>query len=222
VLKYRRWTLDADAYYVHFQNGYDNYTDPTTTEPVFVATGPTNTKGIEAESNIILGWGFSVYANGTMGSAKYQTGASYPNGGFWVANTPKNVETVSLLWNRRNWDVGLVDKRVGTLYNDNAQLTYLINGVSIPYPVNQAVKINPFNLVNVFANYTVKNGSWLRGSKIGFAVTNLADKHNIVGITPFIAPTASVPFVQSPNDLLNLLPGRSVMVTFTAGYAPRR
>ena len=25
VIKYRRWTLDADAYYVHFQNGYDSY-----------------------------------------------------------------------------------------------------------------------------------------------------------------------------------------------------
>jgi iron complex outermembrane receptor protein len=222
VLKYRRWTLDADAYYVHFQNGYDSYTDPTTNESVFVATGPTNTKGLEAESNIVLGWGFSVYANGTMGSAKYQTGPNFPNGGRWVANTPKNVETVSLFWRHQNWDLGLVDKRVGTLYNDNAQLTYLINGVKIPYPVDEAIKINPFNLVNVFANYTVKNGSWLRGSKIGLAVTNLGDKHNIVGVTPFIAPTASAPFVQSPNDLLNLLPGRSVMVTFTAGYAPRR
>ncbi len=46
VLKHRRWTLDADAYYVHFQNAYDTYIDPSSLEPVFVATGPTNTKGI--------------------------------------------------------------------------------------------------------------------------------------------------------------------------------
>lgn len=222
VLKHRRWTLDADAYYVHFQNGYDQYTDPTTNEPIFVATGPTNTKGIEAEGNVLLGWGFSVYANGTMGSAKYQTGANYPNGGLWVADTPKDVETVSLLWRSRNWDIGLVDKRVGRLYNDNASLMYLINGIQIPYPVDQAIKIDPFNLVNVFVNYTVKRGSWLRGSKIGLAVTNLADSHNIVGVTPFTAPTASVPYVQNPGDQLNLVPGRSVMVTITAGYAPRR
>jgi iron complex outermembrane receptor protein len=222
VLKHRRWTLDADAYYVHFQNGYDQYTDPTTNEPIFVATGPTNTKGIEAEGNVLLGWGFSVYANGTMGSAKYQTGASYPNGGLWVADTPKDVETVSLLWRNRNWDIGLVDKRVGRLYNDNASLMYLINGIQIPYPVDQAIKIDPFNLVNVFVNYTVKRGSWLRGSKIGLAVTNLADSHNIVGVTPFTPPTASVPYAQNPGDQLNLVPGRSVMVTITAGYAPRR
>jgi len=220
-MKHRRWTLDADAYYIHFQNAYDTYTDPTTTESVFVATGPTNTKGIEAESNIIIGGGFSLYVNGSMGSAKYQ-GGPYPNGGLWVADTPKNVETVSLLWRHKDWDLGFVDKRVGTLYNDNTTLKYLIDGVMIPYPVDQAITINPFNLVNVFANYQIKGASWLRGSKIGLAVNNLANSHNLVGVTPAIAPTAAVPYVQNAGDLLNLLPGRSVMVTLTAGYAPRR
>ena len=222
VIKHNRWTLDADAYYVHFQNGYDSFIDPTTNEPVFVATGPSNTKGVEAESNIIVGGGFSLYLNGTLGSAKYQEGASYPNGGLWVADTPKNVETVSLLWRHNNWDLGLVDKRVGTLYNDNGTLNYVIDGAKIPYPVDEAITINPFNLVNVFANYTVKNASWLRGSKIGLAVNNLANSHNIVGVTPAVAATAAVPYAQNSGDLLNLLPGRSVMLTFTAGLAPRR
>jgi len=222
VLKFNRWTLDADAYYVHFQNAYTSYTDPSTNEAVFVATGPTNTKGIEAESNIIIGWGFSLYLNGTMGSAKYASGPNYPNGGFWVANTPKNVESVALLWRHKNWDVGFTDKRVGTLYNDNGTLTYVINGVKIPFPVNEAVTINPFNLLNVYANYTIKNESWLRGSKIGLAINNLADSHNIVGITPATAATSTVPFAPSPSDLLNLLPGRSVMATFTLGFAPKK
>ncbi|HYW46587.1 MAG TPA: TonB-dependent receptor [Bryobacteraceae bacterium] len=222
VMKHRRWTLDADAYYIHFQNGYDSYIDPTTNEPVFVATGPSNTKGVEAESSFILGYGLSLYANGTMGSAKYQTGPNYPNGGLWVANAPKNVETVSLLWRHNNLNVGLVDKRVGSLYNDNATLNYLVNGVSIPFPVDEALKIDPFNVVNFFANYTVKSRSWLRGSKIGVAFNNLANSHNVVGITPGAGPTASAHYVESPSDLLNLLPGRSVMLTFTAGWAPRR
>jgi iron complex outermembrane receptor protein len=222
VVKFRRWTLDADAYYVHFQNGYDSYIDPTTNEPVFVATGPSNTKGLEAESNIVIGWGFTLYLNGTLGSAKYQTGPNFPNGGLWVANTPKNVETLSLLWRHKNWDVGLVEKRVGTLYNDNGTFNYTIDGIKIPYPVDQAITINPFNVVNVFINYTVKNASWMRGSKIGLAINNLADSHNIVGVTPFTAATATVAYAPNPGDQLNLLPGRSVMVTFTAGYAPKR
>ena len=76
--------------------------------------------------------------------------------------------------------------------------------------------------MNVFVNYTIKNQSWLRGSKIGLAVNNLADSHNIVGVTPATAATSTVAYAQNPNDLLNLLPGRSVMVTFTVGWAPKR
>ncbi len=74
------------------------------------------------------------------------------------------------------------------MYNDNGSLPYNINGISIPYPVDQAVTINPFSLVNVFVNYTVKDTSFLRGSKIQLAINNLADiATNITGITPFVA-----------------------------------
>src|ERR1035437_9828068 len=99
-------------------------------------------------------------------------------------NTPKNVESVAFLWRHKNWDIGLTEKRVGTLYNDNGSLTYLIGGIKIPYPVDQAITINPFNMLNVYVNYTIKNQSWLRGSKLGLAVNNLADSHNVVGVTP--------------------------------------
>ena len=222
VLKMNRFTLDMDAYYVHFQNGYDSFTDPTTGEPIYVATGPSNTKGIEAEYNIALPYSFSVYGNLSVGSAKYQTGVNYPNGGEWVANTPSDVEGISLLWQHRNYDMGLTWKRVGRYYNDNGSLNYNINGISIPYPVDQAVTINPFNLVNVFVNYTVKNTSYLRGTKIQLAINNLANSHSLTGITPGVGPTATTPYVSSPLDQLNLLPGRSISLTITGGYAPRR
>jgi len=222
VLKFNRFTLDADAYYVHFQNGYDSYIDPTDNEPVYVATGPSNTKGVEAESSIAIMHGLSLYVNGSLGSAKYAGGPNYPNGGEWVANTPKNIEAATLLYQHANWDIGLIEKRVGTYYNDNATLTYNINGIKIPYPVDQAITINPFSLTNFFFNYTIKNASWLRGSKIGFSANNLFDSHNIVGITPFTAPTTTVAYAPNPGDQLNLLPGRSVMVTLTVGWAPRR
>ena len=153
VIKFRRWTLDADAYYVHFQNAYDSYIDPSTNELVFIPSGPLNTKGIEAESNVIVGWGFSLYLNGSMGSAKYQEGNGFPNGGLWEANSPSNVETVGVFWRRKNWDVGFLDKRVGTMYNDNGSLTEIIGGVPLPVPVNQAITINPFTLLNFNVNY---------------------------------------------------------------------
>ena len=209
VLKLNRVTLDLDAYYVHFQNGYASYIDPTTTEPVFYQTPPSNTKGIEAEANIVIGYGISLYGNVSFGQAKYKSVASYIDGGRWVANTPSDVEGLSLLYQHRNWDVGMTCKRVGQFYNDNGT-------------INQAIAIDPFDLVNLFFNYTIKNASRLRGTKIQLAFNNLADSHNIVGVTPANAGTIAAPFVANPGDLLNLLPGRSITITITGGYAPRR
>jgi iron complex outermembrane receptor protein len=132
------------------------------------------------------------------------------------------VEGLAILWQHKSWDVGVTYKRVGTYYNDNATLSYKINGLTVPYPVNQAVTIKPFELTNLFVNYTIKNASRLRGSKIQFGLNNLTDSHNLVGITPATAPTATTPFVAAPGDLLNLLPGRSFSISITGGYASRR
>jgi iron complex outermembrane receptor protein len=158
-----------------------------------------------------------------VGSAKYQTGPGYFNGGLWVANTPKNTEAFGLTWQRRNWDVGIFHKRVGQMYNDGTgNINYVFNGITVPTPANQAISINPFDLTNLFVNYTMKGSSFLRGSKLSFAVNNLFDNHNVVGITPFTPATAAAPFVPNAQDQMNLLPGRSVMVSLTVGYAPKR
>jgi iron complex outermembrane recepter protein len=204
VLKFNRWTLDVDAYYIHFDNPYSAINNPTSqTELIYVQTGPSNTKGIEAESNIFLARGVSLYLNGTLGAAKYH------DTGLWVANAPSNTETVGLTWQHRNWDEGFFHKRIGKMYNDNGS-------------VNQAVPISPFNVSNVFVNYTMKNASFLRGSKIGLSVNNLFDNHNITAIAPATPATSAVPFAPAGGDLLTLLPGRSLMVSLTVGYAPRR
>jgi iron complex outermembrane receptor protein len=111
---------------------------------------------------------------------------------------------------------------VGRIYDDNGSLSYVVNGIPISYPVDQAVKIDSFDIVNLFVNYTIKNASWLRGSKLGLAVNNLADNHAVIGITPAVSPTTTVAFNPNGGDLLNLLPGRSVMATLSVGWAPRR
>ena len=191
----RRWT--PTAYYSHFQNPYTSSPDPTG-EPIFYQTGPSNTKGVEAESNILVAYGFSIYLNGTLGSAKYaQTG-------LWVASAPRNAETVGLTYRLESWDIGFFDKRIGQMYNDNGS-------------VNQAVAIDPFHVTNLFLNYTVRGESTLRGTKFRLSVNNLLDKHSIVGVVPALASSAT-----SPNDVLTLLPARSMALTVTFGFAPGR
>jgi iron complex outermembrane receptor protein len=204
VLKFNRWTLDVDGYFIHFDNPYSAINDPTSqTELIYVQTGPSNTKGIEAESTIFIRRGLSLYLNGTLGSARYS------NTGLWVANAPSYTETAGLTWQEKNWDMGFLSKRIGKMYNDNGS-------------VNQAAPIHPWSVSNLFLNYTVKNSSFLRGSRLGLAVNNLFDNHSITGITPATPATASVPFAPAGGDLLTMLPGRSVMATLTVGFAPRR
>jgi len=222
VVTHNRWTVDWDAFYTHYQNAYASYTDILTGEPVSTQTGPSNTKGIEAETNIVLGRNFSLYLNGEMGCAKYAEGPNYPNGGLWVADTPDNIETGALLYQHRNWDIGLLEKRVGRLYNDNKTLNYNINGATLSFPVDQAVTISPFEMTNLFFNYTFKGESLFRGSKIGVSVNNLFNAQNITGVTAATKPTIVAPFVASPSDLIQTLPGRSIMLTLTAGLAPKK
>ena len=204
VIKFNRWTLDVDGYFIHFDNPYSAINDPTSqTELIYVLTGPSNTKGIEAESTIFIRRGLSLYLNGTLGSARYS------DTGLWVANAPGYTETAGLTWQEKNWDVGLLSKRIGKMYNDNGS-------------VNQAIPIAPWSVSNLFLNYTVKNSSFLRGSRLGLAVNNLFDDHSITGIAPALKPTSAAPFTPNGGDLLTLLPGRSIMATLTVGFAPRR
>ncbi len=198
VLKTNRFTLDADAYFIKAENPYSSAPDATG-EPVYFKTSPTKTMGFEVEGNVVLGKGFFLYANGTIGQAKYDDTK------LWVATSPHDTQTVGLTFLHNNWDIGFFNKRIGTFYNDNGGK-------------NQAVTIDPFNITNLFVNYTLKRASLLRGTKFRVGVNNLFDKHNIVGVTP--ASTA----ISTPQagDFLTLMAGRSISVSMTVGFAPRR
>ncbi len=200
VVKLNRFTLDADAFFIKAQSPYASTLDLVTGEPVYYLSGNTLSKGLEAEANIAAGHGFNLYLNGTLLGAKYQ------DSHLWVANSPHDTETVGVSYMNKNWDLGFFNKRIGDMYNDSGKF-------------NQAVPIDPFNISNLFFNYTVKQNIWLRGTKFRFGVTNLFDQHSIIAVTP---ATAAAVFVPAPGDTLSIMAGRSVSVTMTFGYAPER
>jgi iron complex outermembrane receptor protein len=200
VFKKNKLTLDVDAYYVRFQNAYTFYTDPTTGEQIYTLPGDSRTHGLEAESNYYFGKGISVYGNLNAGKA------FYVNSGLWVANTPSNIETVGVLYQHKSWDFAIFNKRVGPMWNDNGTF-------------NQSVPINPFELTNVYLNYTIKEQSYLRGTKLRLSVNNIQNSHAITGVVP---ATVSQVYVPNGGDVLTLLPGRSITMTVTMGLAPRR
>jgi iron complex outermembrane receptor protein len=198
VWKSRRATLDVDVYYIKFQNDYSSTLDAVTGDTVFYLNGSSVTRGFEIESTVLLVQGLSAYVNGTIGSAKYQ------GTGQWVQNAPRDTETVGLSFNQGSWNMGFFSKRVGRMYNDNAN-------------AHEAVAIDPFNLTNLFVNYTLRGGSRFSQSRLRFAVNNLTNSHAITAVTP--ASTKSN--LPAPGDILTLMSGRSVSVSLTVGFEPK-
>jgi iron complex outermembrane recepter protein len=209
VLKLKQVTVNGDVYYTHFGSGYTALPDPNCTGVCYLSSGDSVTKGFEGEANLYLTHGLSLYANGTAGTAKYVSsvvgGVANPNDGKWVANTPENTVALGLSYQQKYVDAGIFNKRVGSMWNDNGTF-------------NQVIPIDPFNVTNLFFNYTVRNGSRLDQSKVRLSFNNLFDQHNFTTVTQ----AASGPnYVPGPADTLGILPGRSVVLSVTLGYSPK-
>jgi iron complex outermembrane receptor protein len=194
VWKSDRYTFDIDAYRVRFDNAYSSFTD-NTGFTTFFANGTSTAQGIEAEGNAQLGGGFNLYLNGTYGSNKFASGE-------WVANAPSDTETMVLGYSSNGWDIGWLNKRVGRVFNDNGS-------------THEAVKIDPFLISNLFINYTIGHPSmFVKQAKIQFGINNLFDKHSIVGVTPASTATSA----PSPDDMLTLLPERSLSLALSLDF----
>ncbi len=109
-----------------------------------------------------------------------------------------------MTFNRGSWNLGFFSKRVGKMYNDNGA-------------IHQAVPIDPFNITNVFVNYLLGGSSRLSNTRIRFAVNNLTDSHAITAVTPASA-SSNLP---AAGDILTLMSGRSVSVSFSVGFSQR-
>jgi iron complex outermembrane receptor protein len=217
VLKLNRATLDADYYVVRFQNNYIPFQVADPNNPAASLNeyflGPSSTtQGFEAETNIFLGDGFNVYANGTVGKATYR-GAGVPSG-LYVADTPSYTQDLGVTYQKHGMDLGVIEKRVGHYFDDNGSFH------------NQA-SVAPYNNVNLFLNYTFrKTDSIFDQSKISFSVNNLFNSENDTDIFPANSPSpvgTSAYFATttpSPLDQINLTAGRSFMVSFKLGIFP--
>ncbi len=239
VLKLKRVTLDADFYHIRFQNSYSSTLD-SAGEPVYFLQPSSITKGFEAESNIYVAHGLSVYLNASVGRAYYVgnlsvncapancTGApivvTAPSS-LWVASTPSDTETVAATYQRKGWDLGIFNKRIGTFYADNGAYH------------NQAT-INPFNQTNAYFNYTIRTSGRFDQTKLRLSFNNLFDQHNITGDsitgtalnqtikangTSYTDPfNTTGPTPIAGGDNISVLPGRSIMLAVTFGLSPKR
>jgi len=198
VYQVNDFNVNANIYHVKLDNSYTCQTNPAdVTTQICFASGTETTQGVELEGTVLVGGGFSVYANGTVGTTKYS------NGG-WVPNAPSDTQTLGLIYTAGNWNSSILSKRVGKMYNDS----------TAGQPGNQAYTINPVVLTNMFINYTMDNPvSFSKKAKVQLAVNNLFDKHSVTAISG--AGSDAIPL---PGDQITTLPARSIALTFTADF----
>jgi iron complex outermembrane receptor protein len=223
VVKLNRLSFDADIYHIHFGNPYGSYkvTDPTKPDfgdSYYYATPASNTTGFEAEGNLYAGHGLSFNFTGTVGQAKYEASAGQtlangqvlaPTPSQWVALSANYTVSAGVTYTDRHWAAGFFNKDIGPRYVDNGAF-------------HQATQLNSFWMNNLFFNYRLPTNSIFNGSKIKLSFNNLFNFHDVVGLAPGVSATAAAPYVVSGSDQLQLLAGRSIMVTFEVGVAPRK
>jgi len=223
VLKFNHLSFDADVFHIHYENAYGTYkiTDPTKPDfgdSYYYATPASNTTGFEAEGNLYVSHGLSFNFNGTAGEAKYEAaaGQTLANGQVvaptpvqWVAGAPNYTVGAGVTYQDKNWDLGFLNKNIGPRWMDNGSL-------------HQATQLDSFWMNNLFLNYSLRKNSLFEGSKIKLSMNNLFNYHDVVLLSPGVAGTAAVPFVASGSDQMQLLPGRSVMITFQLGLSKGR
>ena len=187
-------SLSADVYYIDFTNLIGSETIGGNT--VFFNQGGVTYKGVEAESTVYIGNGFSVYANGSINSAKdKQTGQ-------WVANAPDATFTGGAIYNLKGWYASLLDKWVGRSYGAGA---------------TGNVTINSFSTLDGAFGYTVPAGSaWLAKANFKLSFNNLLDSHKIIALAGTTA--GNNPATGNADNLFWVMPERSVFATVSVPF----
>jgi iron complex outermembrane recepter protein len=181
-------SLSADVYYIDFKNLIGSETIDNNT--IFFNQGGVTYKGFEAEATVYMGLGFSLYANGSVNSAKNK------QTGLWAQDAPDGTATFGAIYNLQGWYGSLLDKWVGKSYGDAAQ----------------TVPIGAFSTLDGALGYTVPaNSGWFSKASLRLSFNNLLDSHKIIGLAGNTNDAAG-------TNLYWTLPGRSVFANLSVPF----
>ncbi|WP_426420532.1 TonB-dependent receptor [Bradyrhizobium genosp. A] len=153
----KAFTLAGDVYYIDFNNMIASQTIGGVTN--YFNAGGAIYQGVEVEGTVHVGNGFSLFANGSLNSAKNkQTGQ-------WIALAPNVTAAAGVIYEEGNWHASLTDKWVGQRFGD----------------VGEKQPLSPFNQLDMAVTYKVKNplpNLAAVTAKVG--IDNLLNSHAIV------------------------------------------
>lgn len=161
-------TLSADAYYIAFTNFITSHNVGGQT--IFYNLGGAKYMGLEAEATYMIGGGFSLYANGSLNSAKDNLTHQ------WLPNAPETTGTIGGIYSNDGLYASLLGKWVGSRFGDSGQtqglqpiftldgsvsyeLSHLFEGIKQTTVQVQVDNITDTNKIINLAGYTVSAGT---------------------------------------------------------------
>jgi len=185
----RNLTLDADIYYIDFDNKIAS--TGTGNDLVYYNQGGVVYKGIEAAATYYIGSGFSVHANASINSAKAK------DTGLQVAKAPESTSALGLLYKANGLYGSLIAKNVGTQYAKDGEPA--------------AYKIPSYLTTDLTIGYRWKAvGSLVKNVKTQLGINNLFDKQDVTSVS---ASSKGVAF-----DQYTFQPARSWSLSVSADF----
>ena len=196
VLHGPNWSLTFDGYYINFENYLSqvNVLVNGSQQSTYVNGGGAIYKGLEAEGQMVVARGLSVYGNATLNSAHYKGGS------ISLAEAPKWTAAAGLLYDGKHGPyASLIGKFVGPRYgNDNG-------GVSD----DPASRVGTTLTADLAAGYHFdKVYGLLHGMTASVKVGNLFNSHAVSDYAGTQAATGTPIFWRTP--------GRSVFFNLEA------
>lgn len=131
----RTLNVDVAAYYIDFDNYITTATDFTVTpnQPYSINGGGVIYKGVEAQASLALGRSFSLFAAGSLNSAKTKGTDKLAGGNLWVASAPDHTASGGVLYDDGGLYGALLGKRVGPRYfGANRTNLQTVDGQKVP------------------------------------------------------------------------------------------
>ncbi|MBR0560186.1 TonB-dependent receptor [Neokomagataea anthophila] len=201
----RNWMLSVDGYYIDFDNyiaqAQINVPGQIGTMSTYVNSSGAIYKGLEAEGQYALGWGFSLYGNYSVNDATYK------NTRVHVASTPASLASAGLLFeDPRGAYFSLMGKFVGPSWG----LDSLAKSSGATVFANQ-YRISSNATADLALGWRIHNiGGYLRDVTPSLKISNLFNSHAVSA------------FAGNQNvgnaPLYWRLAGRSVFFNLTATY----
>lgn len=194
VYKTDRFNADADVYFINFKNYAFSTTIPGTTDPVYYLARGAYIKGIEGEATYFLGWGTSVFVNGSLQNATFK------GSDLDIPNVPNRTAAIGAMYEHNGFFASLYDKFSGAqkAYNSTFDPDFAST-------VTSTVGTGGFWQTGMSIGYGQNlTDAAFKSYKIRLQVDNLFNKQNLV-----------INSVSSNVGSYYVLPGRSWFASFS-------